>query len=220
MGSVSSSEKIQGTAGYYITPTMREKEVITPAGGGDRVRYTPYKDIERGFADVLDNVFAGVKPLDSNVSPSINNNSVDYVVSLEINTDSSSASMFTWPPTWFGVSLETEIVNTETKKKTTITAKGEGNAKYSEFIRDKGIAGKKASQDALNNLQHEILESDAFSNSKAPTSKTASAPVKVEKSVTEESPVDRLAKLKELHDSGLITSEDYEKKKSEIISTL
>jgi len=160
MNSIQNSDKIQGTAGYCITPEMRQKEVITPAGGGDRVRYTPYKDIEEGFKDVLENVFLEVRSLDSNVAPNINNNSVDYVVSLEIDTDSSSASMLTWPPTWFGVSLETELFNTETKETTKVSVKGEGSATYSKFIMNKGITGQEATLDALEKLQMALLSSN------------------------------------------------------------
>lgn len=200
---------------------MREKQVITPAGGGDRVRYTPYKDIEPGFNDVLENVFLEVKALDSNIAPNINNNSVDYVVSLEIDTDSSSASMFTWPPTWFGVALKTDIFNTETKKTTKISAKGEGTANYSKFLMNKGITGQEAALDALKNLQMALLNSDELTSSSAPsvTSKKTAILATTQDETQTPDVEERLATLTKLNESGLISTAEHEKKRAQIVKT-
>lgn len=174
---IQNSSKIQKTAGYYISASMKEREVITPGGGGDRVKYRPYKNIEYGFAKVLDNAFLETKALNSDAALNLNNNSADYVVSLDIKTDSSSASMFTWPPTWFEVSITAEILNTRSNEKMSVSAKGEGAATYSEFIFDKGIAGKKAALNALARLQDSLLNApelrkNQFYNPSSPTTQS------------------------------------------------
>ena len=38
--------EINKNVGYYISAEDRFKEVITPGGGGDSIRYTPYSDLE------------------------------------------------------------------------------------------------------------------------------------------------------------------------------
>ena len=153
-----SAEKIPGKAGYYFPPGSREKEVITPGGGGDRVRYKPYTDIESAYSKMLGNVFTNITALESGNESEISKNSIDYVVSLEMATDSSSPSMFTWPPTWFSVNLTSIISDSTGKTLTNISAKGEGKADWGEFIADKGLAGKRASFDALAKMQNALLD--------------------------------------------------------------
>ena len=217
------SEKIQGTAGYYITQSMREIEVITPAGGGDKVKYKPYDALEDGFVDVLKNVFTSIEALDSDIAPTINNNSVDYVVSLNIKTDSSSKSVFSWPPTWFGVSLTTEVFDTKREETISITAKGEGTATYSKFIRNRGVTGQEASLDALQNLQVALLDSQELNNSlpNQAKPKKKSQATDAQKSIRENKTVtERLKSIKELHENNLITDQEYEEKKAEIINVI
>lgn len=214
---VNNSQKIQATAGYYISPELKNKEVITPGGGGDRVRYNPYKDLEGGFQKVLKNSFVNVKELSSNQAMYTSQQNVDYIISLDIETNSSSASMFTWPPTWFGVSLNTEIFNTKTKKIERISVKGEGTATYSTFIFNKGKSGQNASLQALQKLQTSLIESDYFKKS----TKTISDPniEIIPKQKTNSSSIEsRLEKLKDLHTKGLINSTEYQTKKGEILN--
>ena len=52
---------ILATAGYYISPADRSKKVVTPGGGGDRVAYYPYKELEPALQKVLFNIFQDVQ---------------------------------------------------------------------------------------------------------------------------------------------------------------
>ena len=56
------SDKI---VGYVITDEERNRRVITPGGGGDKVEYAPYKELEGGLYRVLNNVFTNVYSLTS-----------------------------------------------------------------------------------------------------------------------------------------------------------
>lgn len=40
------------SVGYYISDSNRSLEVTTPAGGGDKIRYFPYRDLEPNKGDV------------------------------------------------------------------------------------------------------------------------------------------------------------------------
>ncbi len=42
------AKPIAKKVGYHIPEALRSVEVTTPGGGGDKVRYFPYRDIEPG----------------------------------------------------------------------------------------------------------------------------------------------------------------------------
>ena len=42
--------------GYYISAEDKAKEVTTPGGGGDKVKYTTYADLEPALKHALDNL--------------------------------------------------------------------------------------------------------------------------------------------------------------------
>lgn len=150
------TQAIPKNVGYYILGD-REKEVTTPGGGGDNIRYKPYKDIETGFYKMLSNVFKNVSVLKNDKDLAINKNDISYIISLEISTNSSSPSMLTWPPTMFGVNLSCNIKDETGKNITSLLAVGEGHAEYDEFKSDFSLAGKRASQDALIKMQRSLL---------------------------------------------------------------
>jgi len=47
-------------AGYVMTDADRAKQVTTEGGGGDKVNYFPYKDLEKGIRDVLKSLYSDV----------------------------------------------------------------------------------------------------------------------------------------------------------------
>ena len=57
--------KIDKSVGYYISPDDLSKEVTTPGGGGDKVRYIPYKESEPALKKILSNIFTKVYSLPS-----------------------------------------------------------------------------------------------------------------------------------------------------------
>jgi len=215
------TQPIQKNVGYYILGD-REKEVVTPGGGGDKVSYKPYKDIEPGFHKMLSNVFRNVYALKSDKDVEISGKDLSYIISLEVTTNSSSPSLLTWPPTIFDVTLNCNIEDETGKALTSLTATGDGRAEFSEFMSDHALAGKRASQDALIKMQRAFIDSSVLKDSsskieaskyqvlqqsEAPHLQAATGPI-THSSVAQTSE-QRLKKLKRLYDAGLISKEIY-----------
>jgi hypothetical protein len=153
------SKPIPKSVAYYISDDFRNKQVITPGGGGDRVSYQPYRDIETAFYKMLTNVFGNVVTLKNpKDAEALSKNNVSYIVTPQIVTNSSSPSPFTWPPTKFNVELTCAVTDAAGNPVTTQKVSGEGNAEFSEFKRDFSLSGKRAAQDALLKMQRALLE--------------------------------------------------------------
>jgi hypothetical protein len=153
------SKPISKSVAYYISDDFRNKQVITPGGGGDRVSYQPYRDIETAFYKMLTNVFGNVVTLKNpKDAEALSKNNVSYIVTPQIVTNSSSPSPFTWPPTKFNVELTCAVTDAAGNPVTTQKVSGEGNAEFSEFKSDFSLSGKRAAQDALLKMQRALLE--------------------------------------------------------------
>ncbi len=152
--------KISKNVGYYITEEDRAREVTTPGGGGDKVRYFPYKDLEPGLYKVLSNAFSDVYVVKSlNDKNYLADKKISYVIVPKIETTSSSSSAFTWPPTNFTVSLECRALSPDGAVVWQTTAKGEGKATFGEFKSDFSLSARRASEQALLELQKQISAS-------------------------------------------------------------
>ncbi|MGH6648695.1 hypothetical protein [Aquabacterium sp.] len=157
------SAKINKTAGYVVSAEDMAKEVETPGGGGDKVKYAPYKDLDVGLYKSFSQVFTNVVKLKSvNDVEGIASQGVSLVISPSIATDSSSSSAFTWPPTKFTITLTCTVVDAKGAPVTVITSKGEGAAEFSEFKSNFSLSAKRASEDALKNLVKALSESEAL----------------------------------------------------------
>ncbi len=149
--------KIDKTVGYYISPVDRFKAVETPGGGGDKVKYLPYRESEPALKQVLSNLFSNVVSISSlDDKEFITSNNVAYVFVPTIGTDSASDSAFTWPPTRFTMNLDCRAVDSSgaTVWQTKVT--GQGNAEFSEFKHDMSLSARRASRSAFLRLQEEI----------------------------------------------------------------
>ena len=155
----------KAVVGYYISDEQRAREVITPGGGGDRVSYFPYRDMETGLYKVLGNSFADVVRLKSPTDAAvISQNKVGYIITPQVTTNSQSPSPFTWPPTQFTVDLSANITDSVGKPIATKTVQGIGRAEFDEFKSDFGLSGKRAMQDALQKLQELLSDARTLSN--------------------------------------------------------
>jgi hypothetical protein len=143
-----------------MTDEERNRRGITPGGGGDKIEYAPYKELEAGLFRVLNNVFANVHPLRSvDEQSSIAEKGITLVFRPTIATNSSSSSLFTWPPTAFEVIIEIKAMDTGGKLLWADTISGKGNAEFAEFKSDFSLAAKRASEAALKQLQTRLLAS-------------------------------------------------------------
>jgi hypothetical protein len=149
--------KSDKTVGYYISPADRSKEVETPGGGGDKVKYLPYQESEPALKHVLSNLYTKVVAVPSLEDKQfLASNGIAYVFIPVIETDSSSESAFTWPPTRFSVALDCRAVDAAGATVWQMKVTGQGQAQFSEFKHDMSLSARRASRDAFLRLQQEI----------------------------------------------------------------
>jgi hypothetical protein len=237
--------RLTTTAGYYIPPEVESVEVTTQGGGGDNVRYYPYRDMAAGFHKMLSNVFASVVKLASPTDkPTLDREGINYVIVPTMVTTSGGSGFFTWPPTNFSVDLTSQIRNAEGKLIASPRVVGIGDADTAERLSEHGIAGRRAMEDALLKMQSALFEtnfngqfqtlspaakSSIVSRRGADMSdKDASAsviPPSAQGQTTTTQPVEtsavrRLRELSELRKQGLITESEYNQKRQAILSGL
>jgi hypothetical protein len=157
------TNKINKNVGYYIPAAERDKRVETPGGGGDKLSYTPYKDLEPAMQKTLANVFSDVYTVNSLEDKAfLQAKKISYVFVPKIETESSSESAFTWPPTKFTVSLECAALDANGREIWRKTTKQSGEATFSEFKTDFPLAGKRAALKAFQDMQKTIHTTPAF----------------------------------------------------------
>jgi hypothetical protein len=151
---------INKSVAYYVSDADRSKQVITPGGGGDKLSYFPFRDLETGIYKVLSSVFSNVSKLNSPPDPaSVAKNNVVLIFRPEISTTSSSPSMFTWPPTKFSIELSCKVTNAQGEQVTTVRVLGEGAAEFDEFKKDFSLTSKRAADDVLQKFLKALTES-------------------------------------------------------------
>jgi hypothetical protein len=157
------TEEIDKNVGYYISKEDREKKVITSGGGGDKVSYYPYKELESALQQTLSNVFRRVYPLQSqNDTQAIEAHGIAYIFTPTISTNSSSDNVLMWPPTNFTVALACKAVNRESKTIWEKQFTGDGVAEFADYKSDFSLAAKRASLSAFSQFQHALAKDPAF----------------------------------------------------------
>ena len=150
-------QPIPCNVGYVVTDADRETAVETPGGGGDKVKYYPYKELEPALFKVLSNVFQRAYLMKSQTDASlVKANDIRFIFVPTIRTESSSTGFLTWPPTDFKVELACKAINPEGKIIWEKTVSGTGHAEFAEFKTDMPLASKRASLEALQNFQREL----------------------------------------------------------------
>jgi hypothetical protein len=154
------TQAINKQVGYHIPDALRQLQVISPGGGGDKVSYFPYRDLEPGFYKVLSEAFRDVsKVQDPKSLAELSSRGMKLLITPEITTTSSSDSLFTWPPTMFSVTLVCTVTDMAGKALQTIRVVGNGNATFDEFKTNLSLAAVRASDDALAKLLKELTGS-------------------------------------------------------------
>lgn len=153
--------KIPKTVAYVINDEQKKTEVITAGGGGDKISYYPYRDLELTIRSVLGSVYQNVYALNSvEDKTTINENSIQLIYIPEITTTSSSESIFTWPPTDFTIDMSCSVIDANGNSVSTLNASGNGKAEFSEFKSEFGLAAKRASSSLNDKLTATILAQD------------------------------------------------------------
>lgn len=155
---IKNNNKSNNNVGYYISAADLATEVTTPGGGGDSVKYFPYKDTEAAVKTILSQKFNKVYSLSSQTSdPLIEEKGIKFIFIPKIKTDSSSSSFLTWPPTDFTMELTCNAYSKDGKNIWTKTVTGKGHAEFSEFTSNFSLSAKRASEQAFTRMRDEIL---------------------------------------------------------------
>lgn len=154
---LSSAPLIKKNVAYVLTDADRQKEVTTEGGGGDKVKYFPYRDLEKTLRDVLRSIYDGVYVVTSpSDKESLNKYKAAFIFTPEISTSSSSPSSFTWPPTKFSIEAILNVTDGNGNLLARSKAIGSGQAEYDEFKSNFGLAGQRAATDLAKKLEAEI----------------------------------------------------------------
>lgn len=202
---------VNAKIGYYIPDEALSREVTTPGGGGDNVRYFPYRDAEAGYRKMLENTFTSVskvpQPTGSKESQA---NELSFVIEPELVTNSGSTGFFTWPPTNFSVDLTSRIRDSSGKLLASPRVIGAASVgSILDMSGNFGITGQNAMADALLKMQTSLVE---VFNDLMGTGGSNDARIG-----TVNKTADRLTSLKELLERRLIDPAEYEKKRKEIL---
>jgi hypothetical protein len=148
---------------YVMTDELRNRSVTTSGGGGDKVSYYPYRDLEKTIRDALRAVYQDVTVInaaaEAKADPTKN---IALVFTPEISTSSSSDSMLTWPPTQFFINLECTATDAEGKQLSSFRLSSNGAAQFSEFKSDFGLAGRRAATELGSKLVQELTSNPAL----------------------------------------------------------
>jgi len=144
----SGAPRIDKSVAYYVSIDDMKREVITAGGGGDKISYFPYRDLDTAIYKSLSEVYTNVTKLETPIAADSAKNA-HFVFTPQLTTTSSSSSPFTWPATDFTVELACKVTDSTGKSITDIVVTGNGKAEFSEFKSDFGLSARRASQDAL-----------------------------------------------------------------------
>jgi hypothetical protein len=150
-------DQINATVGLVVTNAMRTQETVTPGGGGDKVAYKPYHDLEFPVYLALSQTFKDVVKLDEAPSEAAARaKGLTYVITPEIATTSSSPSLLTWPPTDFSVTLTCTVSDPSGKAIAKPQVTGSGHAEFDEFKHNFGLSADRATIEAIKKLPDAI----------------------------------------------------------------
>ncbi|WP_199610118.1 hypothetical protein [Flocculibacter collagenilyticus] len=155
-----SENKSDAVVGYYIAKEEKNRKVVTPGGGGDKITYTPYKDTEAALHKVLSGKFKNVWTVASlDDKKFIEEQNISLIFIPKIVTDSSSKSLMTWPATDFTFNLTIKALDKAGNLVWDKTVTGKGHAEFKEFVKDFGLSAHRASEEAFKKLAVELNNS-------------------------------------------------------------
>lgn len=154
--------KADKRVGLLVAEEDRKREVTTPGGGGDKVTYFPYRDMETAIYFALTESFASVSRVSSKADPKLQSEKLNFVVVPRLVTNSSSDSLLTWPPTQFSIELTCNVTDAAGAPVTEVRVVGDGRATFDEFKRETSLAASRAAEDVVQKLIRALRESAAL----------------------------------------------------------
>jgi hypothetical protein len=146
---------------YVITDADKAREVTTPGGGGDKVSYYPYRDMEKAIRAALRAVYQDVSALPgSNDAAALKASGAAFIFVPQISTTSSSPSPFTWPPTRFSTEVNCTVLDPQGTVLAKLRATGDGAAEFEEFKSDFSLAARRSVAEVVEKLAQEIRRND------------------------------------------------------------
>jgi hypothetical protein len=119
--------------------------------------------MESAFFAVLSNKFKDVYKVKSlNDESFIKENEIKLIFIPTITTNSSSSSLFTWPPTNFTVDITVKAIDESGEIVWMDSVRTNGAAEFSEFKSDFGLAAKRATEAAILQLAEKLDAADEF----------------------------------------------------------
>jgi hypothetical protein len=158
VGSNKATPKIDRKAALAIADEAKKREVTTPGGGGDKVSYFPYRDLETGLYVAMSETFTSVSKVNGLSDPKIAQEGITLVLVPEITTQSHSPSLVTWPPTVFTIDVAATVKSPDNRTLKQFKVQGEGRAEFDEFKNDHSLSAKRAAMDMLNKLVKALNE--------------------------------------------------------------
>jgi hypothetical protein len=152
VGSAAGAVKVDRKVAVAVSDEQKKREVTTPGGGGDKVSYFPYRDLETGLYVALSERFTSVSRVASVSDPKVRADGITLIMVPDIGTTSFSPSIVTWPPTVFTITLDCTLKDANDKTVAQFKVQGEGRAEFDEFKADHSLSAKRAAQDVLKKL--------------------------------------------------------------------
>lgn len=162
--SVDRSVLIDKKVGYQITDAQRALQSTTPGGGGDKISYYLYKDLEPGLFDTLSSVFSAVYVVpEKGANEFIVDKGLSFVFTPEFQSDSSSSNILLWNPTDFTLKLRVKALDASGKEIWSREFSAQGKAAAGGSLVETPAA-QAAATDIFKHLQKALQEEPIFRN--------------------------------------------------------
>jgi hypothetical protein len=144
----SGTARVDKSVAYYVSPENMKLEVTTDGGGGDKISYFPYRDLDTSIYKSLSEVYTNVVKLEAPTAAA-GANGPALIFAPTFVTKSSSSSALTWPATDFSVEMTCKVTDASGAPVTSIAVTGAGKAEFSEFKADFALSSRRASEDTM-----------------------------------------------------------------------